>query len=108
MTEVEVIENRLCKGCQHQNACEDVYRRLGHSTGPAVTQQVLVAFVGPMLVFVAALAGARQLWSCLVYPKVITLASFLTALAGAALWAAGGAWWLRSACQGQHEKRQNG
>ena len=92
-----MTQDRQCRGCQHQNSCEDMYRRLGHSTAPSVTAHVLVAFVMPLLVFVLSLGAAQKMWSGLAYPQLVTLVSFLSALATTALLTALGAWWLRSA-----------
>ena len=99
-----MTQNRQCKGCQHRNTCEDMYRRLGHSTAPSVTAHVLVAFVLPLVVFVFSLAGAQKMWSGLANPQLITLVSFLSALAATALLAALGAWWLRSARNNQWQE----
>lgn len=93
----DMTQDRQCKGCQHHNTCDDMYRRLGHSQAPPVTVHVLVAFVMPLIVFVFSLAGAQKIWSALAYPQLITLMSFLSALAATALLAGLGAWWLRSA-----------
>jgi len=81
---------------------------LGHSTVPAVTVNVLVAFVLPLLTFVLALAASQRMWAGLAPAKIMMLVSFLTALAATILVAAAGAWWMRSTCNEQQEMRRNG
>lgn len=102
-----MVQNSLCKGCQQKNACEDAYRRLGHSNAPPVTTNVLVAFVAPLLTFVLALAAAQMVRVDWAHPTVILLMRFVVALAATALVAAGGAWWMRSSPTKQQEMRQN-
>lgn len=67
-----------CDGCQHQDRCEDVYRRLGASDAPPVMGKILLAFVVPMLLFVLVLAGSEWMLSDI-------LRSDLTPVIGAVL-----------------------
>jgi hypothetical protein len=59
-----------CSGCQHQNRCEDLYRRIGHSHAPSVTGKVVLAFAVPMLLAVLVLAGSERLLRDLVRPEL--------------------------------------
>jgi hypothetical protein len=102
------MQNRSCKGCQHHNTCEEVYRCLGHSNAPPVTANVLVAFVLPMVTFVVTLGVSRGMWGSLAPAKIMALLSFLVALAATVLVAAAGAWWMRTTDNELQEMRRNG
>ncbi len=102
------MKNEPCKGCHDHSGCESAYRSLGHSTTPPVTINVLAAFVLPLVTFVLALAVSQRIWAGLAPAKIMTLASFITALVATALITAGGAWLVRPTCNGQQETRQNG
>jgi len=69
---------------------------------------VLVAFVLPMLTFVVTLGVSQGLWGGPAPAKVMTLLSFLAALAVTVLVAAAGAWWMRTTSNKLQEMRQNG
>ncbi len=44
-----------CDGCSQADGCQQVYRRLGDIEGPSVTRAVLVAFLLPLVLFIASL-----------------------------------------------------
>ncbi len=42
-----------CKGCEHENSCEQIYNRLCNTQGPSVLRGVLEVFLVPLVLFVA-------------------------------------------------------
>ncbi len=52
-----MTQSKSCEGCSQAHDCRKVYEQLGGSEGPPVTRVALVAFLLPILVFVATLAG---------------------------------------------------
>jgi uncharacterized membrane protein YoaK (UPF0700 family) len=52
-----MAEEKICQGCNQKSKCEEVYRRLGSLEGPSVAWKAVVAFLLPIVVFVAALAA---------------------------------------------------
>lgn len=62
-------EQDLCRGCKQKSRCQDVYRQLGHSTGPSVVVGTVIAFLVPMVVFAVSLAGFEKVLSGVVGGK---------------------------------------
>ena len=102
------MQKRQCPSCQNHNSCERAYQRLGQSNAPSVMAPVLAAFVLPLVTFVLALAASQKLCARLVPTSIMTLVSFLAALAATVLVAAAGAWWMRTTSNERQEVRQNG
>jgi len=46
----------FCHKCSERHNCHEVYRQLGKVEGPSVVFKVVVAFLLPLMVFIAALA----------------------------------------------------
>jgi hypothetical protein len=46
-----------CEGCSHAHNCSKVYEQLGCTEGPSVAWAAVLAFVAPIVVFVATLGG---------------------------------------------------
>lgn len=49
-----------CDKCGQKASCREVFRRLGKAEGRFIVCNVLLAFVLPLVVFIAALAAAQQ------------------------------------------------
>jgi hypothetical protein len=62
-----MMDMKICENCgfrhSHKNCCMDVYQRLGRTKGPSVVGKVFLAFVLPLLVFIASLVLAGYLLS---------------------------------------------
>jgi hypothetical protein len=58
---------KLCESCGYRHGrgrcCIDIYQQLGQTKGPSVVGQVFLAFVLPLLVFIASLVLAGYLLS---------------------------------------------
>jgi hypothetical protein len=76
---------RECDGCSQAHTCKEVYRRLGGDEGPSVTCAVLVAFVLPLALFVAALGGLGYLLQNRVVEPYRTPLALVLALATTAV-----------------------
>ena len=51
----------ICQGCGQKNRCEQVYQALGRLKGSSVVKKVIIAFLLPLLVFIAALAISQKI-----------------------------------------------
>jgi hypothetical protein len=79
-----------CDGCRQAHACPELYGKAGSDEGPALTFPSLVAFVLPLVLFVAALGGlSRLLPGRVVEPYRTPLALALALATTAALMLAG-------------------
>jgi len=56
-------EDNKCQSCPERQGCQEVYRQLGQSEGPPVTLNVLIAFVLPLVIFIACLAAGLAIVS---------------------------------------------
>ncbi|MEN6574858.1 MAG: hypothetical protein ABFD90_00850 [Phycisphaerales bacterium] len=52
-----MVQSESCEGCSQAHDCKKVYEHLGCTEGPPITRMVFVAFLLPLLVFIAALGG---------------------------------------------------
>jgi len=69
-----------CDSCRQAQTCKEVSRRAGGDEGPAVTSAALVAFVLPLVLFVAALSGFGPLLRGLVREPYLTPLTLVLAL----------------------------
>lgn len=72
--------NDYCSGCSQKDTCRTAYKKLGNAQGPNVAMRVIVAFLVPIGVFIAALVGGERLLESRLEGKVLTLVSFLLAV----------------------------
>jgi hypothetical protein len=73
-----------CDGCRQAQSCQEVYRKLDGDAGPSVTCASLVAFVLPLVLFVAALGGWGRFLKGRVLEPCQTPLALMLALATAA------------------------
>jgi hypothetical protein len=75
-----------CEGCQSRDSCKEIYKLIGSGKGPSVTVRVLIAFVMPLAVFIAALIISENiLASKLDSEAAITALSLIIAVITSAL-----------------------
>jgi len=75
-------EQKFCKDCDQRNKCQEVYRQMGKAQGPSVVFKVIVAFLLPLIVFIASLAAFEKILSKTVDTKELqTVFSLLVAVA---------------------------
>jgi hypothetical protein len=71
----------FCQSCSQKSRCQEAYQRLSKAQGPSVVRKVLVAFLLPIAVFIAALAVfERSLAEAVETKQVQTALSFVLAL----------------------------
>jgi hypothetical protein len=68
------FEEKNCQGCGFRQTCEQVYRRLGSSSssGP-VTLKVVLAFLLPLIVFIASIAFFERILSSALSAKWLVM-----------------------------------
>ena len=69
-----------CSGCQHQNRCGDLYRRLGSSQTAPVAGKVVWAFVVPLMLFIGGLALSGPVLRKVLHPDIADGVGVLPAL----------------------------
>jgi len=69
-----------CNGCSQAHDCARIYERLGHAGGPSVAWKAVVAFVLPVVAFIAALATFDRLLERAVTERHRTPAAVVMAL----------------------------
>jgi uncharacterized membrane protein (DUF485 family) len=72
-------DNDKCKGCSDRQSCKDVYQKMGESEGPPLTFGVIMAFLLPLLIFIAALAAGQVLLKRLNANLPVTVISLILA-----------------------------
>ncbi len=68
-----MAQQKFCEDCNQKHDCREVYRKLGNTKGPPVVLKAVVAFLLPVLVFIASLAAFEAI-------LVRTALSFVLAL----------------------------
>ncbi|MHC4570729.1 MAG: hypothetical protein ACYS0C_01455 [Planctomycetota bacterium] len=78
-----MFEEKFCEECRQKHGCREVYRHLGKAKGPSVVFKVVVAFLLPLVVFIAALAVSEKILAGIINTAALrTVLSFLLALGG--------------------------
>lgn len=76
-----MAEQDFCHTCDQRHDCQKVYQRLGHADGPSVVVSVFLAFLLPLVVFIASLAiSERILAGAVISGAARTAVSLLLAL----------------------------
>ena len=86
MTAKTMVQQKFCQHCNQRHKCQEVYRRLANTECPSVVFKAVVAFLLPLMVFIAALvafetilagfeiaAGLRSVFSIVASLLVTTL-----------------------------------
>lgn len=77
-----MAQQKFCQECNQRHNCREVYRQLGKAEGSSVAFKVVVAFLLPLVVFIAALAVSEKILAGIINSKKAqTVLSFLLALA---------------------------
>jgi len=76
-----MTQEKFCQGCKQRYNCQQVYQQLGNANGPPVARRVLLAFLLPLMIFIAALTASQPLVAKLTKNDGLkTAASFLLAV----------------------------
>lgn len=81
MVEKRMAQSESCEGCSHAHDCKKVYEQLGCVEGPSIAWTVVFAFLVPIVVFIAALAGFGRIMEGAVSAKAQTPLAAALALA---------------------------
>ena len=49
-------KGNICQECSQKESCKQAFEKLGNAKGPSVTIKSILAFLVPLIIFIAALA----------------------------------------------------
>ena len=76
-----MFQQKFCQECNQKRNCKEVYRQLGNTKNPSVVFKVVIAFLVPLVVFIAALVVSEAILAKTINTKELqTALSFLLAL----------------------------
>ena len=76
-----MFQQKFCQECNQKRNCKEVYQQLGNTKNPSVVFKVVIAFLVPLVVFIAALAIFKAILAGIINSKEAqTAISFLLAL----------------------------
>ena len=76
-----MFQQKFCQECNQNRNCKEIYQQLGKAGSPSVVFKVVVAFLLPMVVFIAVLAAFEAILANTIDSKEVqTALSFLLAL----------------------------
>jgi hypothetical protein len=75
-----MAELKSCQECDQKHKCQDIYQQLGKSQGPPVAFKAVVAFLLPLLIFIASLAAFVGILAGITNIKLRIALDFLLAL----------------------------
>jgi len=58
-----MVQEKFCEGCDQNDRCREIFRKLGAVKGPSFTLKVIVAFLLPLVVFIASLAVFERVFA---------------------------------------------
>lgn len=74
-------QQQICRSCGHKDNCRKVYEQLSKTGGPSVTCKALLAFAGPIAVFIITLVVSEGILAKVVDHKELqTILGFVAAL----------------------------
>ena len=72
---------KSCQECDQRHQCQEIYKQLGKAKGPSVAFKAVVAFLLPILIFIASLAAFETILAKAINTNQLqTAVSFLLAL----------------------------
>ncbi|HUV67868.1 MAG TPA: hypothetical protein VMW24_28520 [Sedimentisphaerales bacterium] len=77
-----MTEQDSCRSCVQKHECQRVYEQIGNTSGSSVAVKVSLAFLLPLVVFIAALAASQRVLAGVAEPAQ-TAISLALALASA-------------------------
>ena len=76
-----MLQQKFCQECNQKRNCKEVYQQLGNTKNPSVVFKVVVAFLLPMVIFIASLVIFDHILAKVMNNKEAqTALSFLLAL----------------------------
>jgi len=78
-----MAQEDFCSQCPQSRDCKAVYQQIGNSKGPSVVRIVLMAFLLPIAVFIAALAVSDYMFALAIAGKNLRIMVGFALAAGA-------------------------
>ena len=79
-----MAQEKFCQDCNQKHDCRKIYEQLGNVKGPSVVFKVIVAFLLPVVVFIASLVAFERILAGVIDTKGSqTVLGFLLALSAA-------------------------
>jgi uncharacterized membrane protein len=76
-----MFQQKFCQECNQKRNCREIYQQLGNTKNPSVVFKVVIAFLVPLVVLIAALAIFKAILAGIINSKEAqTALSFLLAL----------------------------
>lgn len=75
-----MAEPKSCQECNQKHKCREAYQQLGKAQGPSVAFKAVVAFLLPILIFIASLAAFEGILAGITNIKLRIALDFLLAL----------------------------
>jgi K+-transporting ATPase A subunit len=76
-----ITPQKFCQDCNQRHNCQQIYQQLGKAQGPSLVSRVVVAFLLPLMVFIAALVVFEEILAKAINAKELqTTLCFLLAL----------------------------
>ncbi len=77
-----MTQSKFCRECDQKHHCQETYQQMGKAKGPSVTFKAIIAFLLPILTFIASLIIFEKILAKIVDIKQLrTALDFLFALA---------------------------
>jgi hypothetical protein len=67
------MENNFHRICGRRWGCMDIYKQIGYSRGPSVFLKVIIAFLMPLLIFIAAAIVGERIFSDWVHSEPLRM-----------------------------------
>lgn len=76
-----MYKQEFCESCNQKYRCQEAYQQLGKAKAPSIVPKVVVAFLLPIVVFIASLAAFEQILAKATTARELqTVLGFLLAL----------------------------
>ena len=76
-----MAQQKFCQGCSQQHECQEAYQKLANFKGSSIVLKALVAFLLPIMVFIASLVALERILAKAIDTEELrTAISFLLAL----------------------------
>jgi len=82
-----MIKGNICQECSQKESCKQAFEKLGNAKGPSVTIKSILAFLLPLIIFIAALGIFEKIFQKSISSKQLEIGiGFLLAAAVAMIY----------------------
>jgi len=57
-----MVKENICQECSQKESCQQAFEKLGNAKGPSVAIKSILAFLLPLVIFIAALAVSEKIF----------------------------------------------